>query len=211
MACCSNGVAYEFVKINDKLQFGHAPFWDPLKLSWYYTDLLSEPSAPQLFRYDYATAKVFSATIREHTGGAAFIVPIQGKLNEFAVGIDLKVLCVRWDGVSSTAIQCGEITSIPPSATNTTLIHFGIADETGRLYIKNFNKKLCSDSTPRCGIYKVLKNGVAQVQIANLKSPSGVIWNKILDRFYYTDLCQPIINECIWDPLTGDLSKLMHK
>jgi len=88
------------------------------------------------------------------------------------------------------------------------LLHyiFGISDKKGRFYVKDFNSKLCSDSTPRCSIYKINNDGSAQKEITNIKSPSGMIWNEALNKFYYVDLCQPNINECNWNPLTGDLT-----
>lgn len=205
MANFNYGVGFELEQINGRiLQFPHAPVWDSSKQSWYYTDLIAPKNGSQIFRLDHRTKKEYAARVQGYTGGVAFILPIKGQRNRFAGGIDLKVVCIEWDGVSVVATLCGDITHLQPDPNNNIAMHYGATSPRGCLYIKTFNKKLCSD-VARCGIYKVLRNGVSKPEIEHLKSPSGFTWNKYTNKFYYADLCEPIIKECQWNPVTGDL------
>lgn len=201
MQCSS----YTVETVKQSLQFGHSPLWDVERQSWYFTDLFAPAGSPQIYRMNEVTRVVFGAQIRGYTGGVAFLIPLAGTFNKFVAGVQRRVICVIWDGLSTQATECGEVFQVEQSlATN--LMHDGKVDPKGRLYVKTFNTQLCGPP-PQSSIYKFTRIPGVVDEIPGLKIPSGITWNKAIQKFYYIDYCSFNVNECLWNSLTGALSK----
>lgn len=79
-----------------------------------------------------------SSNIFVSDGRPGFIIPVEGKSDEFVVGLECKFVVVKWDGVDdSPAIVIKEIAEVDKGTKNR--INDGKADPRGRLFAGKFS------------------------------------------------------------------------
>lgn len=122
------------------LSLGETPHWDPETLSCYFIDAFGTDKI--LFRYDWKSGKVYSASIPGETR-PSIMIPIKGKKNLFAVGIYHKLKVVQWDGVSATAKVVRTVFEIEKGCKNSTKrFSDGKVDRKGRFYFGTIREEV---------------------------------------------------------------------
>lgn len=112
-----------------KSVLGEGPHWDEAKQSLFYNDIYGKEAS--ILRYDFNENKVYSATI-DREPVVSFIIPHVNTLDEYAIGIGLRVGVVHWDGKSSKATLGRIAFELDEDKNNR--INDAKADPFGRLY-----------------------------------------------------------------------------
>lgn len=118
--------------------------------------------APSLYRFDWASKKLFSATVDIDCDliAISFVLPVASCTNTLLVGKGRSVLLVEWDGVSDTAAVTEDIAERPRSDEN--MIDVGTTSPDGVLYMsimpKTYCKKQCDLNYPDAA-FVYLDNG----------------------------------------------------
>ncbi|XP_017101821.2 regucalcin-like [Drosophila bipectinata] len=185
---------------DSKARLGEGPHWDEARQSLYYVDL----DSAGINRYDYNQKKIYKAKI-EGEKYASFILPIEGKPQEFAVGCLRRCAIVEWDGTSPVAKVVRTLFEIRPELKDNQL-NDAKADPNGRFFggtmphgIKDFqnvwNGELYSWEK---GQLKVLKE---KVGLSN-----GLAWDTKAKKFYYADTNNFEVESYDYDQATGAIS-----
>lgn len=85
---------------DQRCELGEGPHWDVETQSLFYVNILEDAA---LFRYDYKSGEIFKATVKEDKSPIGFLIPVDGKTDEFVVGAARRILLIKWDGKSSEA------------------------------------------------------------------------------------------------------------
>jgi gluconolactonase len=163
---------------------GEGPHWDISKQSLYYVDII----APSIQRFDAQTGEIFKATVNGDISAIGFIIPIEGKEDEFIIGADRKLLKIRWDGKASMAEnleQLGEVDECCPG----NRINDGKCDPNGVLFFGTMG----NESHPDFGkeyegsFYRFSPQSGVKLQRRNIGISNGLAWDvkQTIPKFYY--------------------------
>lgn len=187
-------------------QFGDSPFWCVIRQSLFYVDFFGVDY--DILRYDYGEGKIYAAKIENAPPNAAFIIPIEGCINEFAIGFsDRTVKKVYWNGKSVVAHIIETLFRVEQNPYyDENIWHVAKVDPYGRFYGGTMRKQLCTLSTaPKGSFYRYtqrkLKKLFGDVGISN-----GITWSKRLEKMFYIDACQFAINSYDYNIATGEIS-----
>lgn len=176
--------------------------------SLYYNDFST--TKPTLLRYDYRENRVYSARIRNRTEFTSFIIPIECKKNQFAVGLGRNIEIIYWDGRSDEADVIRTVVNVEPNDFfKTNSLNDAKADPYGRFYGGTERSLFCKDdpSVANGTFFMYTKrNGVVTLR-NDVYSSNGLTWDKKKRKFYYVDSCKFDIKEYDWDPKTGAICK----
>lgn len=157
-----------------------------------------------MLRYDLSENKIYKANMEGETAHLGFILPIEDRENEFAVGIGNKVKIVRWDGKSTDAEVLHTQLELGPDAP-TNNIHDGVVDPSGNLYAETVRSVLCNlNSTEQAGaVYRSSDGQNVERVISGLNAANGFAFDEYKNVFYLTDSCNKQIRVYDWDPDTS--------
>lgn len=167
---------------NSTANLGEGGYWDSSSQNFFMVDLVEG----QLKRYDYRLNKFFKCQIENETR-ASFIIPIEGRHHEFAVGILRRVALVKWDGVSRTCNIKGTIVAVEQSYSKYEYNRFNDAkcDPAGRLFAGTMHR---TDFEKRTGhLYKITGVNKSEMLLSNLGISNGLTWDLKKEKFYYID------------------------
>lgn len=187
-----------------KLNIGEAPHYDPCTSSLYFVDLFGEKFT--LFRYDLGEDKFYSAKI-EGEGTASIIIPIKGRKNRYAVGLEDGVKEIKWNGKSNTARVTRTIflTARSPGYL-TNHMNDCKADPKGRFYGGTLTPPLCNFAEPaNSTFYRYTKRKGLKRILTHVRVSNGLAFNKKEKKFYYVDSCAFNIREFKWNSKSGAL------
>lgn len=139
--------------MNDyKTLVGESPFWDAEKNSVVFTDVTASyvNGTPHILRYDLGTGITRGAVIEgiivpagnTRLGRIGFIVPFEGTNDLYAVGIDLELRVVQWDGESTTARSLCTQFQLDPVQSN--FVHMGHVDPRGVFFWGTLRLDMCN-------------------------------------------------------------------
>lgn len=192
------------MKSGPKPLFGESPHWDAATQSLYYIDLFDNKTG--LYRYDFATNRIYSAGIPNEESMPGFILPIDGRKDTFIVGLDHDIKVIKWDGVSPTVqSECTQITVNADIKTNR--LHDTHVDPYGNLYCGLSRLSFCdTESKAASGrVYKSTDGKTAEVIFNDVNAPNTLVWNTEKNKVYFSDTCRNQVREYDWDPETTAL------
>lgn len=195
----------------EQTQFGDSPFWYEKTQSLYYVDFYGPNYS--LLRFDYDTQKIYTAEILPDRMNAAFIIPIEDTLNEFAVGFpDRTVKRVYWNGISKYAHVIGKIFQVEQNSLyEENQWRLATIDPFGRFYGGTIRLKLCTfTSAANASFYRFdTVNGVQKL-FGDVKMSNGVAFSLKKRKMYYAEGCKATVDSFDWDIPTGRLSKFIY-
>lgn len=159
-----------------------------------------------IFRYIPQNGLFYSAYIDGYDS-PSFILPAKCKNceNVFVVGVQSKVIKIKWDGVSNRANYLGDLFSmdanIPKSHTALAKI-----SPSGRFFGGTFSDSRCN-ATADFSIYRYDSFQGSVRLVRNVVSSTGFAFNLNDGKMYQMDTCQLVIAEYDWDPTTGNICK----
>lgn len=167
-----------------QLGFGYSPVWNNATQSLYFVDFVdySNTTTPNLYRYDYPSKKLYSATINGgQVSNPSFLLPINGTPNTYLLSIDRSIVILNWDGVltdSNVVRTSRSVEQISIYDTN----HFdrGKVDPKGRLVAGTFRLDNCVETnSSMSSIYLFKESGDIVTLVSNLHSTAGmrIDWN----------------------------------
>jgi len=180
-------------------EVGKGPQWDPVSQSVYYVDV----DTGKLLRYDYKQNKTYKCKL-EGENLVAFIVPIEGSPNEFAVGCLRRALIVNWDGVSETCKIVRTLFEVQPGDKfKNNRFNDGKTDPCGRL-IAGTMKYGGNEFEERLGeLYSYSKGGKVKVLKTDVGISNGVAFDARAKKLYYVDTADFEVKAFDYDFATG--------
>ncbi|XP_072932437.1 regucalcin-like isoform X2 [Epargyreus clarus] len=187
-------------KITDPLVLGEGPHWDEKQQALFFVSI----HECTIHRYLPATG--------EHTktkldGRVGFIVPVEGAINQFVVGVERRFLVVEWDGQegSQTRIvkDLGEVDQDVPS----TRINDGKADPRGRLFAGTMGAEDPPGSfqMDKGSFYRIDSRGLVKV-CSPISLSNGLAWDVQKGAMYYIDSLEYKIRRYDYNIETGEIS-----
>ncbi|XP_037937573.1 regucalcin-like isoform X2 [Teleopsis dalmanni] len=162
---------------------GEGPHWDAATQSLYYVDL----TCGKLLRYDYNIKRVFKTKIMGEDF-ASFVIPIEGKENEFAVGCGRRVVIVTWDGVAESCNVTGSLFEVQTNDDKFKDNRFNDAkcDPQGRLFAGTMRHG-GDEFQYRWGELYKYENGKVTLVKSDVGISNGLAWDEKTKKFYYID------------------------
>lgn len=147
-----------------------------------------------LYRYDIPKGVLYGASIDVGFTNPSFMFPMMCKCckNRFVVSIDRTLIIVIWDGYSPVATYARNVTFVEQDEIFDGATHFdrGKVDPFGRLYAGTYRLDNCAaTSSPNGSLFLFEKNNNGQVLIPNIRSTTGLAFNKSKGEMYFLDNC----------------------
>ncbi|KAH8420598.1 hypothetical protein KR009_011951, partial [Drosophila setifemur] len=175
---------------------GEGPHWDEARQSLYYVDI----EAGGLLRYDFQQDKVYKAKI-EGEPLAGFVLPIEGRPQEFAVGCGRRVEIVQWDGVSPTAKVVRQLFQVQPLLEKNRL-NDAKTDPRGRFFGGTM-RYIGDEFEFRHGELYKWEGGQTSVVKGDVGISNGLAWDEKAKKFYYIDTTDYEVKSYDYDFETG--------
>ncbi|KAJ8723566.1 hypothetical protein PYW08_003478 [Mythimna loreyi] len=153
--------------IMSPVTFGTGPHWSNETKSLYYVSVFGKT----LMRY--AEGSHFKAKLDYKP---SFIIPIEGKKDRFAVGLDKKVVEIEWDGGVKKAKVVRTIAEVHKKHSDERFTH-AKADPRGRLFAARSNKQ------SGC-LYRFSEDGRAHKVLDHVEVCKGFCWDLGRKAFY---------------------------
>lgn len=181
------------------------PHWDVASQSLYFVDILEG----LIFRYDYSADTCYQASIEGETDSKiGFIVPVEGRRDQFVIGCGPRLLLIQWDGKSTTAKRVKALVEVDQDVA-VTRFNDGKCDPKGRIYAGTMMSEEHGDvfSARKGTFYRYnASTGTATSLKKNICIANGLAWNEKTNKFYYIDSGDYEIKEYDYAPTTGDLT-----
>ncbi|XP_053604628.1 regucalcin-like isoform X2 [Plodia interpunctella] len=198
-------MSHKVTKITEPVVLGEGPHWDERVQALYFVSI-----------HEQTIHKYVPAT-KEHTrtklnGRVGFIVPVEGRTDQFVVGVELKFLLVQWDGKNnSEAKLLKELCEVDQQTKNR--LNDGKADPRGRLYAGTMgHEEPPGVFVQEAGSLFVLERASARARTlaARVGISNGLAWDERNRAMYYVDSMDKHIRKYDWDPDTGNISNMTY-
>lgn len=193
----------EITNEGQRCELGEGPHWDAQTKSLYYVDIV----ASSIFRYNTKNGEIYKAKIKDNDEPLGFIVPIEGRNDEFVVGAGRYATVIRWDGRSgfSTVVRVlGEVDKYKSA----NRINDGKCDPHGRLFFGTMGDETTDLKTnPTASFYRFSIEDGPQNLKDSIGISNGLTWNEGLGKFYYIDSITQDIKVFDYDSSTGNISE----
>lgn len=173
--------------------------WDDAWNSVFYVDVFASGTQRAIYRYDFSSDKLYSASLGQEAG-PTFLIPKPNK-DGFVAGVGKSVYNIQWDGISDTATVEDAIFSIEQ---NDPLDFVGPARQgvNGVLYGTTFHPQFCGAPN---NATTFLYNGNLQNQFSDFKLIDTVAFSQDGNTAYYTDSCRREVVTYSVDSASGSL------
>lgn len=167
-----------------------------------------------IYRYDYAQNKVYAALILNAPSSAGFIIPIEGRPNEFAAGfVDRTVKRIIWNGKAETAQISGIIFGVEQNPYyKDNLWHIGTIDPAGRFWGGTMRKFLCTRSiAPDGAVYSYDRHFGVTKQLDYVELSNGIAHSLRQRKMFHINACEFVLKAYDWNFFTGEISKSLGR
>lgn len=191
-------------------QFGDSPVWCSRTQSLLYTDFFGIEY--NIYRYDYQKREVYRAKIFPEQENAAFIILIEGSVDEFAIGFrDRSVKRVYWDGESDIAVVMETLFDVEQSSYyEGNLWHVAKVDPEHRFYGGTMRSQLCTPSSSSNGsFYRYTDSRGVRKLFGGIGISNGIEWSVKKGKLFHIDACDFAIKSYDWNRISGNLGKLI--
>lgn len=181
------------------------PHWVSHSKSLFFVDIIES----FIFRYDYDGDKCYKANIEGEVGTkVGFIVPVEGKSDQFVVGLGPRFVLIKWDGTSALAKRVKVLAEVDQDV-KVTRFNDGKVDPHGRIFAGTMLSEEHGDIfTARKGtLYRfVSKTGKCIPLKSKICISNGLAWDDSKKRFYYIDTGDMEVKEYDYNSETGDIT-----
>ncbi|XP_063534859.1 regucalcin-like [Cydia strobilella] len=190
-------------KISDQtLLLGEGPHWDIRTQALYFVSILENT----IHKYDAATGTHTSTKVEGRPG---FIVPLEGHLDQFVVGLEREFVVVEWDGANAARVVrlLGEV----DRNVGNRRINDGKADPRGRLYAGTMDAATNIDKIEahKGTLYRLDESGITAL-FDRITISNGLAWDVGAKAMYYIVSVECNIRRYDYDADTGDISNPKH-
>ncbi|KAF2895407.1 hypothetical protein ILUMI_10767 [Ignelater luminosus] len=187
-------------RVSESRLVSESPHWDVETQSLYYIDSFGK----SIHKYTPSTNLHAKATI----GHVSFIIPVEGKPNQFVTAIDHEFQLITWDGISDTVSNVQKIAEVDNQpGLEGNRINDGKADPTGRLWAGTvcFDIVTCVNTPHRGILYSIDKDRQVKSHVSKVSMSNGLAWNASLKKFYYIDSVEKRVDEFDFDAESGTI------
>ncbi|XP_026488698.1 regucalcin-like [Vanessa tameamea] len=196
----------EVTAVTEPVWLGEGPHWSHDHQALFFVSIFDKT----IHKYDPATGEHTRAKLDAMPG---FIIPVEGTLDQFVVGLKRRVVVVRWDGrgEAQELRQIAEIDQHNPD----NRINDAKADPRGRLFVGTMGHEYEPGKfhLKKGALYRVDPDGSVHQLEKNLDISNGLCWDVKEKAFYYADSFEFAIRRYDYDIETGNISnpKLIFK
>lgn len=202
--CCRQMADINIEEITTEAQrceLGEGPHWDVETQSLYYVNILEDAA---IFRYDYKSAEIFKATIKDDKSPIGFLIPVDGKTDEFVIGAERRVFLIKWDGKSPEASTVKVLAEVDQELVGNR-INDGKVDPKGVLFFGTMGDESKFDlATTRVGSFYRFTNETGVTLVSgfeeNVGISNGLSWDAVRKKFYYIDSVTRDVKEFDYSP-----------
>ncbi|XP_052754805.1 regucalcin-like [Galleria mellonella] len=191
-------------KITEPLLLGEGPHWDERQQALFFVSI----SEKTLNKYVLATGRHTRTKLEGHV---AFIIPVEGAVDQYVVGFENKFVIMQWDGEDGTPVRLvRELADLNQYTDAPTQVNDGKADPRGRLFagtllpsndLKNFE--------PKGSLYRL--DGTTVTKLCDgIKVSNGLAWDLKEKAMYYIDSLENNIRRYDYNVETGEISNLKY-
>lgn len=195
-------MSYEIIPISrDAFNHTYSPHFCEETQSLYFVDFLSQNRI--LNRYDLRKKRIYSTTI-EGNQVPAFFIPLKGRPNQFAGGIERTVKIINWNGIDSIATTSQHLFTVEKSSKyDGNYWNSAKASPWHKFYGGTYRSEICSFSSAANGSLYAFSKKIGVVRLLkNEKVASEIEWNVKEKKVYHVDSCNGVIREFDYDPTT---------
>lgn len=180
------------------VSFGTAPHWDNDTQTLYYVSVFSNTLIK------YVDGKHFLSKL---DGMPTFIIPIEGKPNHFAVGLNRKVVEVEWHGRDGGAKVIRTIAEVDKENPKNRF-NDAKADPKGRLFAGTMGHEYEPGkfNLKKGSLYRFEADGSPQKLIGDIDISNGLCWDVADKAFYFIDSFEYTIRRYDYNLETGEIS-----
>ncbi|KAK7866866.1 hypothetical protein R5R35_006032 [Gryllus longicercus] len=180
---------------------GEGPHWDSTENVLYYVDIIGK----EVRKYDPATKR---ETIAKLDGDSvSFIIPVEGKHNEFLIGHGHHVCLMTWDGESDKPQKIEKLVAVDEEDYNATnSLNDGKADASGRLWAGTLGDFDSFSKGPKGSLYSFPKIRNASKHVREITCSNGLAWSRDNKVFYYIDTWTHKVDAFDFDIKNGVIS-----
>ncbi|KAI8421387.1 hypothetical protein MSG28_009467 [Choristoneura fumiferana] len=191
-------------KITGPLVLGEGPHWDARAQALYFVSIHERT----LHKYVPATGVHTKTALNGRPG---FIVPVEGTMHQFLVGVERKLLVVQWGGEeggeAAVVQELGEVDQETP----TNRLNDGKADPRGRVFAgtMGFEKTPGDFELEKGSLFRIDGRGITKVA-DKIGISNGLAWDVAAKAMYYIDSPERKIRRYDYDVNTGEISNMQH-
>ncbi|XP_050678724.1 regucalcin-like isoform X1 [Leptidea sinapis] len=189
----------ELAAICDPVLIGEGPHWDEKQQCLYFVSVLEG----SLHKYVPVTGEKTKTNI---DGRVGFIVPVDGAVDQFVIGVGRTFQRVEWNGSEGSEVKVVEVIGdVDQGVAAPTAINDGKADPRGRLFGGTMNVNWENSPHRHGSLYRIDNNNIYKL-CDNIQLSNGLAWDLREKAMYYTDSTERKIRRYDYDVDTGDIS-----
>ncbi|XP_044258190.1 regucalcin-like [Tribolium madens] len=187
---------YTIETVTEGYTLGEGPHWDTSTQSLYFVDIFGK----LIVKYTPATKKVAKVTVAPKT--ASFVIPVQGKKDQFVISLNNELVIISWDGGSD------KIGIVENLATIDNNFNDAKCDPKGRLWAgsQTLDENDFMKSEPLGHLYSLDSNKQFKKCLDKIRIANGLAFNEKLKKMYYIDSLIGTIDQFDFDVNTGKIS-----
>ncbi|KAJ8944494.1 hypothetical protein NQ318_011752 [Aromia moschata] len=182
-------------KISESLQVGESLHWDSETQSLYLVDIFGQ----SIHKYVPSTNRFTTGHVGKKT---SFIIPVQGKTDQFVISIDRQIALIKWDGESTNILILEILYEVDNNTDNT--LNDGKCDSVGRLWAGTFNPNISEIGEDKCSLYN-FQNKKVTTLLTKVGASNGLAFDDKLKKFYHIDILSGTLNQYDFDVTRGTI------
>ncbi|XP_045449815.1 regucalcin-like [Melitaea cinxia] len=199
-------MAPEVKAVTEPVWLGEGPHWSHKHMALFFVSIFDKT----IHKYVPATGEHTRAKLADMPG---FIIPVEGTMDQFVVGLKRRVVVVQWDGKGEARElrQLAELDQDTPD----NRINDAKADPRGRLFVGTMGHEYEPGKfhLKKGSLYRIDSDGSVHHLEKGLDISNGLCWDEKEKAFYFADSFEFAIRRYDYDVETGNISnpKLIFK
>ncbi|KAJ3633357.1 hypothetical protein MTP99_010311 [Tenebrio molitor] len=192
----------KLARVVENCVLGEGPHWDVATQTLYLVDIVGK----SILKYTPETGKVAKASVSPSQ--TSFIVPIEGKKNQFITSLDDQLAIVSWDGESDKASVVEKlcVASCSDKSSNGKF-NDAKCDSLGRLWAGVHILEPDFFKTKPLGfLYTFDHKRQLKSQVDSIKLSNGLAFNDKTKKMFYIDSLKGTVDQFDFDITTGSVS-----
>jgi gluconolactonase len=170
-----------------RVYLGEGPHWDEKRKQLYYVNILGK----SVHRFDPVTLEEHSVVVQEKGEGhdsVGLVVPVEGEINKYVIGLGRSLRVMEWDGNSSNLTSLKTLHVVDDGNPNGRF-NDGKCDSSGRLWAGTMGyEPVPGDLDEKKGLlYKLDTSGKLTRHVDKIDIANGLAWSPDNTTFYYID------------------------
>ncbi|KAJ8918477.1 hypothetical protein NQ315_008174 [Exocentrus adspersus] len=182
------------------LELGESPHWDAETQAIYFVDI----NGHYINRFVPSTGQYTSAYVGANV---SFIIPVEGKANQFVISRGKQITLISWDGERDTFSVIKTLYEVDDQYPGN-VFNDGKCDPSGRLWAGTIGAPpvdLDAIENGRGTLYS-FQNNKTTAHVTGLGISNGLAFNAALKKFYYIDSRKGTLDEYDFDVKNGTIS-----